>query len=66
MVKKTSKSKNFNLISPQEQLRFNFYKTYDVNLSLNKINNSNLFADFFSIDYLPFNDFNLNFTKGSK
>jgi len=37
---KYSRSKNFHLISPQEQLQYNFYETYNKLINLNKINNA--------------------------
>jgi Heme/copper-type cytochrome/quinol oxidases, subunit 2 len=67
MVKKTSKTKNFHLISPQEQLRYDFFKTYDSNLSKNLMNVNNLYRVFNRVDGTRFNEFNniFNFTKGS-
>ena len=37
---KYSRSKNFHLISPQEQLQYNFYETYNKLVTLNKIDNA--------------------------
>lgn len=67
MVKKTSKTKNFHLISPQEQLRYDFFKSYDSNLSKTLMNNNNLYRIFNRVDGTRFNEFNnnFNFTKGS-
>lgn len=38
LSQKYSRSKNFHLISPQEQLQYNFYEKYDQLVTLNKIN----------------------------
>jgi heme/copper-type cytochrome/quinol oxidase subunit 2 len=67
MVKKTSKSKNFHLISPQEQLRFDFFKTYNDNLTMESIKSNNLDLDLNVNKHIPFNEFNKNykFTKGT-
>ena len=67
MVKKTSKTKNFYLISPQEQLRYDFFKSYDSNLSKSLMNKNNLYRVFNRVDGTRFNEFNstFNFTKGS-
>jgi hypothetical protein len=63
MLKKTSKSKNFHLISPVEQLRFDFFKNYistenelkfrDDNLNLNIFTD----LDFCTVNYLNLNNF---------
>lgn len=42
LSQKYSRSKNFHLISPQEQLQYNFYETFDKLITLNKINNISL------------------------
>lgn len=42
LSQKYSRSKNFHLISPQEQLQYNFYETYENLLNLKKINKSTL------------------------
>lgn len=67
MVKKTSKTKNFHLISPQEQLRYDFFKSYDLNLSKSLMNSNNLYRVFNRVDGTRFNEFSnaFNFTKGS-
>jgi len=61
MVKKTSKSKNFHLISPQEQLRYDFFKSYDTNLSLSKIQENNVINPINRSTYVSFNNFNSSF-----
>jgi len=61
MVKKTSKSKNFHLISPQEQLRYDFFKSYDSNLTISKIQENNLNSPFIRNTTLFFNDLNSNY-----
>jgi len=61
MVKKTSKSKNFHLISPQEQLRYDFFKTYDTNLTLSRIQESNLINSITRNTTRFYNDFNSNY-----
>jgi len=38
LSQKYSREKNFHLISPQEQLQYNFYEAYDKAVTLNKIN----------------------------
>lgn len=58
MLKKTSKSKNFHLISPQEQLRYDFFKSYDSNLSLSKITESVLNSPFLRNYTHFYNDLN--------
>lgn len=57
MVKKTSKSKNFHLISPQEQLRYDFFKSYDSTLSLSKMNDSNLINSYVRNGTYFYNEF---------
>ena len=42
LSQKYSRSKNFHLISPQEQLQYNFYETFDNLLKLNKMNKLSL------------------------
>ena len=42
LSQKFSKSKNFHLISPQEQLQYNFYETYEKMLSFSKFNQTSL------------------------
>ena len=42
LSQKYSRSKNFHLISPQEQLQYNFYETFDNLLKLNKMNRLSL------------------------
>ncbi len=66
MVKKTSKTKNFYLISPQEQLRYDFFKSFDQNLSLSKIEHNNLYKVFNRTEGVRFKEFNdlFSFTKG--
>jgi hypothetical protein len=50
--------KNFHLISPQEQLQYNFYESYDSILSLKKIKSSTLKLNNTNIDVEIFSDFN--------
>jgi hypothetical protein len=66
MVKKTSKSKNFHLISPQEQLRYDFFKSYDFNLSLSRMVNNNVISEVSGVEGVKFNEFDRSFklTKG--
>jgi len=61
MVKKTSKSKNFHLISPQEQLRYDFFKTYDSNLSLSRMQENNLITPVMRNTTMFFNDVNTSY-----
>ena len=42
LSQKYSRSKNFHLISPQEQLQYNFYEAFDNFITLNKLNNTSL------------------------
>lgn len=42
LSQKYSRSKNFHLISPQEQLQYNFYENYDKIVTLSKIQESTL------------------------
>lgn len=42
LSQKYSRNKNFHLISPQEQLQYNFYEQYDKLVTSNKINNLSL------------------------
>ena len=51
LSQKYSRSKNFHLISPQEQLQYNFYETYENYLNLQKINKSILKLNHFNIDF---------------
>ena len=48
LSQKYSRSKNFHLISPQEQLQYNFYENYDKLITLNKTKKSTL-----NITYSP-------------
>jgi len=59
LSQKYSRSKNFHLISPQEQLQYNFYEAYDNLLSLNKLNKSSLKVTLFTFnDLLSHNNYN--------
>jgi heme/copper-type cytochrome/quinol oxidase subunit 2 len=64
LSQKFARSKNFHLISPQEQLQYNFYETYSNLIILGKLNNKAL-----SIQYNILNEenfpatFNLDFEK---
>ena len=42
LSQKYARTKNFHLISPQEQLQYNFYEAYDNLITLNKINKKTL------------------------
>jgi hypothetical protein len=67
MVKKTAKSKNFHLISPQEQLRFDFFKHYNSNLTTENISKNNVDLNLNIANSFPYNEFNSNlkFIKGT-
>jgi len=59
LSQKYSRSKNFHLISPQEQLQYNFYEAYDNLLSLNKLNKNSLKVTLFTFnDLLSHNNYN--------
>jgi len=45
MLKKTAKAKNFHLIAPVEQLRFDFFNDYNTSFLNNDIENNNLLAN---------------------
>jgi hypothetical protein len=55
MMKKTARSKNFHLISPQEQLRFDFFKSHINNTSTTAYQQTNMNVNLNLINYLPFN-----------
>jgi len=62
MVKKNLKSKNFNLISPVEQLKFDFFKKSNEFSLLDNINNNNLYLNVCeNFDGIDFNKFSKNF-----
>jgi hypothetical protein len=46
MLKKTAKSKNFHLIAPTEQLRFDFFNDYSNMYIKNEISINNLSLDY--------------------
>lgn len=61
LSQKYSRSKNFHLISPQEQLQYDFYEKYDKLITLNKINkNSLLTNNFYNLDVQFSNSYNSN------
>lgn len=49
LSQKFARSKNFHLISPQEQLQYNFYENFNKLINLDRINYSTLNQDFFSL-----------------
>jgi len=57
LSQKYSRSKNFHLISPQEQLQYNFYETYDNLLTLKKIQKATLNVKSLQLDLNKINDF---------
>jgi len=62
MLKKTAKAKNFHLIAPVEQLRFDFFNDYNTSFIKDDMENNNLLVNHDSIltnyntnDYLVLN-----------
>jgi heme/copper-type cytochrome/quinol oxidase subunit 2 len=45
LSQKFNKVKNFHLISPQEQLQYNFFESYNNIIALNKFNNTDLYLN---------------------
>lgn len=59
LSQKYSRLKNFHLISPQEQLQYNFYETYDNILTLKKLEKHTMKLNTNNINII--NSFNINF-----
>jgi|NOAtaT_6_FD_contig_61_4110339_length_1693_multi_5_in_0_out_0_3 hypothetical protein len=56
MLRKTAKAKNYHLIAPVEQLRFDFFNTYNNFAKTDIMENNNLIVNHDSI----ITDYNLN------